>query len=129
MPPERRRRRDAEDEVEDIGAAEVDCLGRAIMTIGAQQNFCTGPIGADGAQQATQEALGLLSTGALGRPQHGGDEAAGAVKYDDRRKAVFVMMRVEEAQLLAAVDGVEGVVDVERDALGDALERLAIEID
>jgi hypothetical protein len=34
--------------------------------------------------------------GALGRPQHGGDEAAGAVKHEDRLKAVFVMMGVEE---------------------------------
>jgi hypothetical protein len=38
-------------------------------------------------------------------------------------KTIFVMMRVEEAELLAAVDSVEGVVDVERDALWNALER------
>jgi hypothetical protein len=78
---------DAEDEVEAIGAAEVDCLGRAIMAVGAQQ--------------AAQEALGLLPAGALCRPQHGGDEAAGAVEHDDRLKTIFVMMRVEKAELLA----------------------------
>ena len=64
---------------------------------GAQQNFRPRPIGADGAQQAAQEALGLLSAGAPRRPQHGGDEAAGAVEHDDRLKTIFVVMRVEEA--------------------------------
>jgi hypothetical protein len=38
-------------------------------------------------------------------------------------------MRVEEAQLPAAVHGVEGVVDIERDPLRDLAERLAIEVD
>jgi len=39
------------------------------------------------------------------------------------------MMRLEEAELLASMDGVESVVDVERDALWNSMERLAIEID
>ena len=50
MRSQRRRRGDAEDEVEAIGAAEVDRLGRAIMAVGAQQNFRSRPIGADAAQ-------------------------------------------------------------------------------
>ena len=37
-------------------------------------------------------------------------------------------MRIEQPQLLAAVDGVEHVVDVEGDALGDLRERFAIEV-
>ena len=38
-------------------------------------------------------------------------------------------MGVEQPQLLAAVNRVEGVVDVERDPLGNLAERRAIEID
>ena len=37
-------------------------------------------------------------------------KAALAVEHDDRLKAVFVVMRVEQPQLLAAVHRVEGVV-------------------
>ena len=45
------------------------------------------------------------------------------------RQPVFVIMGVEQPKLLAAVDGVEGVVDVERDPLRHPPERGAIEID
>jgi hypothetical protein len=61
MAAQRRRRRDAEDEVEAVLAAEVDGFRRAVMTVGAQQDFRLRPMGADGAQQTTQKAFGLLS--------------------------------------------------------------------
>ncbi len=38
-------------------------------------------------------------------------------------------MGVEQRQLLAAMDGIGGVVDVEHDALGHALEAVAEQID
>ena len=38
-------------------------------------------------------------------------------------------MRIEQPQLLAAMHGVERVVDIENDALGNLSERLAIKID
>ena len=88
-----------------------------------------GPIGADGAQQAAQEGFDLLAAGPFGGTKHGGDEAALAVEHDNRLKSVFVVMRIEQPQLLAAMDGVERVVDVERDAFGNLMEGPAIEID
>jgi hypothetical protein len=65
----------------------------------------------------------------LGRPQDGADEAAFAVEHHDRLEAVFVIMGVEQAQLLAAVYGVEGVVDVENDPLRHLPEGGAVEVD
>ena len=99
------------------------------MAVGAQQDFGARPVGADGAQQPAQEGSGLLAAGPFGGAEDGGDEAARAVEHDDRLKSVFVVMGVEQPQLLAAVNRVEGVVEVERDPLGNLAERRAIEID
>ena len=87
------------------------------------------PVGADRPQQAAQKGADLLAARPLGRAKHGGDEAALAVEDDDRLKAVFVVMGIEQPQLLAAVDRIEGVVDVERDPLRDLAEGVAIKID
>ena len=87
------------------------------------------PVGADGAQQPAQEGFDLLAARPLGGTKHGGDEAALAVEHDDRLKSVFVVMGVEQPQLLAAMDRIERVVDVERDPLGNLVEGRAIEID
>ena len=47
----------------------------------------------------------------------------------DGLKAVLVVMGVEQCQLLAPVDGIRGIVNVEHDALGHALEAVAKQID
>ena len=124
-----RRRRDAEDVIEPVDAAKVERFGAAIMTVSAQRDFCPRPVGADGAQQAAQKRLYFLAARPLGGAQHGGDEAALAVEHDDRLKTVFVVMRVEEPQLLAAMHGVKSVVDVEDDPVWNLVEGLAIKID
>src|SRR5271165_771170 len=102
---------------------------RRNVVVGAQQDLGAGPVGADRAQQPAQEGLDLLAARPLGGTEHGGDETARAVEHDDRLKAVFVIMGVEQPQLLAAVNRVERVVDVERDPLGKLGEGGAIEID
>jgi hypothetical protein len=73
--------------------------------------------------------LDLLAAGPFGGTQDGGDEATVAIEHDNRLKAIFVMVRIEEPQLLAAMHGVEGVVDIENDALGNLSKGLAIKID
>ena len=88
-----------------------------------------GQLAADRPQQAAQEGADLLAARPFGGAKHGGDEAAFAVEHDDRLEAVFVVMRIEQPQLLAAVNRVERVVDIEHDALGNLPERLAIKID
>src|SRR5450631_3921167 len=84
---------------------------------------------ADGAQQAAQEGLDLFAARPFGGAKHGGDEAALAIEHDDWLKAIFIVMGVEQSQLLAAMRRVERVVDIERDAFGNLPERLAIKID
>src|ERR1039458_3927252 len=129
MPTQCGGRRDAQDVIETVGPTPVENLGTAIMTVGAQQDLGLRPVGADCAQQAAQEAADLLASGPFGGTKNGGDEAALAIEHDDRLKAVFVVMRIEQPQLLPAMDRVERVVDVERDPFGNPLEGFAIKID
>src|SRR5512144_2980185 len=57
------------------------------------------------------------------------NEAAVFVQDDDRLEAIVVVMGVEQSQLLAAVDSIEGVVNVEGDPPRHLAKRPAIEID
>src|ERR1019366_9443489 len=83
----------------------------------------------DRPQQAAQEGADLFATRPFGGAKHSCDEAALAVEHDDRLKAIFVVMRIEEPQLLSAMNRIERVVNVERDPFWDLPERLAIKID
>ena len=87
-----------------------------------------GPMSPDRAQQPAKKRLDLLTAGPLGGTKHRGDEPALAVEHDNRLKSVFVVVGVEQPQLLAAVDRIERVVDVERDPFGNRRKGLAIEI-
>ena len=44
------------------------------------------------------------------RTQHSGDETSLAIEQDDGLEAIFVMMSVEQAQLLSTTDSIEGVI-------------------
>jgi hypothetical protein len=129
MAAQRRGRRDAEDEFDAVCPAPVDDLGSAIMAIGTQQDGRLRPVGTDRAQEAAQQGSDLFAVRPLRRTQHGGDETTVAVEHDNRLKAVLVVMGVEETQLLAAMHGVERVVDVEHDPFRHLPEGGAIEID
>src|SRR4051812_18235356 len=67
--------------------------------------------------KAADMAAHLLAGGRLAGPEHDrhGPARRGVVNVD-RQEAVGVVIGVEQRQLLAAVDLVAGVVDVERDA-------------
>src|SRR5271165_5323242 len=121
--------RDAEDVIEAVRPTPVENLGAAVMAVGPEQDLSVGPVGADGAHETAQEGLDFLAAGPFGRPKDGGDVAALAVEHDDRLKAILVIVRVEQPQLLAAMHRVERVVDVERDSFGNFSEGLAIEIE
>jgi hypothetical protein len=60
---------------------------------------------------------------------HGGNDTTLAVEHDDRLEAILVIMSVEQTQLLTAMHGIEGVIDVENDPLGNLVEGRAIKID
>jgi len=99
------------------------------MAVAAQEDLGVRPMGSDRAQHPAEERFDLLAAGSFGGAKHRGDEAALAVEHDDRLKSVFVVMGIEQPQLLAAVDRVERVVDVERDPFGNRRKGLAIQID
>ena len=84
---------------------------------------------ADRADQAAQKGADFDALRPFRRAQQGGDEAALAIEDDDRLKAVFVVIGVEQAQLLAAVHRIEGVVDIQRDPPRYVAERAAPDVD
>jgi hypothetical protein len=55
--------------------------------------------------------------------------ASFAIEHHNRLKTIFVVVSIEEPQLLAAMHRIKRVVDVENDALGNLPKRLAIQID
>jgi hypothetical protein len=87
------------------------------------------PIGPDRPQQTAEEPGDFHAAGALGWPQQGGHEPSIAVEHNDRLETVFVMMSVEQAKLLPAVNGIERVVQIEHNALRHPGVGGAIEID
>ena len=87
-----------------------------------------GPMSPDRAQQPAEKRLDLLTARSFGGTKHRGDETALAVEHDNRLKSVFVVVGVEQPQLLAAVDRIERVANVERDPLGNRRKGLALEI-
>jgi hypothetical protein len=103
----------AEHGVDAVRLAPVEHLRAGIVAVGADQDRHPRPGGADGAHQAAEKGPDLDALRPLRRAQDGGDEAAVGIEDDDRLKPVVVVMGVEQPQLLAAVDRVEGVVDVE----------------
>jgi hypothetical protein len=78
------------------------------MTLGAQQDFHARPVGADRPRQPAQEGLDLLAARTSGGTQSRRDEPSLTVEHDHRLEAVFIVRGVEQRQLLAAVDGVDG---------------------
>ena len=99
------------------------------MAVGTNEDRDLGPMAADRPHQATQKRPDLDALRPLRRAQDGGDKAALAIEDDDRLEAVFVVVGVEQAQLLAAMHRIEGVVDVEDDAPRDLAERAAVDVD
>src|ERR1700733_4364576 len=60
-----------------------------------------------------------LPSGGFARPQDGKDAVAGRrVIYMDRQKAALIVVGIEQRQLLMAMHGVGGVVDIKRDGFG-----------
>lgn len=99
------------------------------MAVGTQHDLHPRPVATDRGDQTPEPAYDLSAARPAGRAQHGGDHTARLIEHHDRLEAILIVMRVEQTQLLAAMYGVEGVVDVERDAARHLMEALAIVID
>jgi hypothetical protein len=129
MPAERAGRGEAEDVVEALRLAPVHDFRAGVMAVGTNEDLDRGPMAADRPHQATEKGADLDALRPLRRAQDGGDEAPLAIEDDDRLEAVFVVMGVEQPQLLAAVHRIEGVVDIQRDPPRHLAKRCAVEID
>ena len=68
----------------------------------------------------------FLAIWRFARAQNGQHTMAGVGIIDvDRQKAAFIVMRIEQRQLLMAMHDIGGVVDIEGDRLGRATVTLA----
>jgi len=108
---------------------QIQHFGCAIMTVSAQQNISPGPMLADFPDQSAQMGGTLASFGAPSRAQYGPDQPAISVKDHDGLEAVFIIVRVEQAQLLVPVDRIEGVVDIQNDLSWCPYKGLAVKTD
>ena len=85
---------------------------------------------ADGAHDVAQHQCHLGATWGLARAQDHRDRLASSGLVDmDRQEAAAVVVGMEQGQLLAAVNAILGVVDVEHDAARHPLEAVAKQLD
>jgi hypothetical protein len=67
MAAQRRRRGNAENEIQSLGAAEVEHLWCAVVAVRADQDLDPRPVAADGTHQAAEESPGFPPAGPLRR--------------------------------------------------------------
>ena len=102
----------------------------AIVAVAPHQDLDVRPMLADADDDVAQDLGYLLARGALAGPQQRQHRLAReAVEDVDRLEAGAVVVRVEECELLLAMHGIVGVVDVEHDCAGRSREAAAVEID
>lgn len=92
------------------------------MGIAAQHDRGARPVRADGIDQAAQPFNDLASAGSAGRTQHGGHHAAVTIEHHDGLEPVFIVVSVEQTELLLTVGGIERVIDVEHDPVRHGAE-------
>ncbi len=89
------------------------------MAIAAHGDFHPRPVAPDATDDVLEDTGRLCSRGPLAGAQEREYRLAGGRLEDvDGLEAIVVIMGVEQRQLLAAVDGVVGIVDAENDAFG-----------
>jgi hypothetical protein len=100
------------------------------MAVAAHDDLDRRPAGADAANDMAQHQRHLGPVRGLAGAQDNGDRLAGhRLVYVDRQKAAAVVVRIKERQLLAAVNPVLGIVDVEQQASRHRLEAVAEQLD
>ena len=102
----------------------------AVVAVAAHQDLDPRPAGADGLDDVAQDQRDLGAAGRLAGAQDHRDRLAGGGLVDvDRQEAAAVVVGVEQGQLLAAVDPILGVVDVEHDPPRHLVEAVAEQLD
>ena len=85
--------------------------------------------GCAGRRPGGAQSRGSPPARSLAGPQQRGDKTALCVEHNDRLKALIVVVGVEQAQLLAAMHAVEGVINIQNNTLRHRSERAAILLD
>ncbi len=105
-------------------------LGGAVMAVAAHRDLDPGPMMTDTRDDMPEDSCRLRAGGPLaGTQQRQHRLGCRRLEDVDGLEAVAVVMGVEQRQLLAAVDRVVGIVDVEHDAFRHAGEAVAEQID
>src|SRR5205823_9696515 len=129
MAPQRHIGGQAQHPIHPVLAAPIEDFRAGVMAVRPQEDLDPGPMGTDRADETAQKGTDLVPARPLARPQQRSHEPPLAVKDDNRLEAIIIVKGVEQAQLLAAMHSVEGVVDIEDYALGHAPERGAVLLD
>src|SRR5271157_3844002 len=118
-----------EDVVHTMLLAPVHGLSPAIMSVATNGDACVRPVQSDTPHQPAQMGAHLLAIWCLPRAQDGQHAMAGVGVIDmNRQEAPFVIMGIEQRQLLMAVHGVCGIVDIECDPLWRSPVTLAPQV-
>ena len=101
----------------------------SIVAVAADQDVDGWPMAADGAHDVAQHQRHLGATWGLARAQDHRDRLAGGGLVDvDRQEAAAVVMGMEQGQLLAAVNPILRIVDVEHDPARHLREAVAEQV-
>ena len=91
-------------------------LGSTEMTIPTKEDIHLWPSGPDVGNQTLQDGYDLFSVGPLSRSKDGRDQFAALPFVDVKgEKTVFVVVAIEQGQLLVAMSGIVGVIGIEND--------------
>src|SRR6202040_4230328 len=114
-----------EDVVDAVVLTPRHRLPPSIVPVATERNSRLVPSRPDVPYQASKMSTHLSAAWGLAGPQHDRHGSALLRVVDvDRQEAAFVIMSVEQRELLMAVDDIAGVVDVQGDGCG--LARIAI---
>ena len=119
--------RQAEHVTQPEAVAQVQNLRGAVVAVGPQQDRGRGPMAADRPDQTPDVGSGLFAGRATCRAQHCTYKTTVTVKDHDGLEAVFIIVGIEQAQLLVTMNGIKGVVDIQHDLSGRVCKRGAIE--
>ena len=100
------------------------------MAVAADRDSGFRPVQPDTPHQTAQLRPHLLATRGLAGAQDGEHAMASLGVVDvDRHEAAFIVMRIEQRQLLMAVNRVGGIVDIQRDCPGGPFAAVAPQVD
>ena len=122
--------REAEDVVDAVLLAPGHGLCAAVVAVSPEDDPGARPVAADAADQMLDEGADLGPRRRLARAQEDRHRLAAFHMVDvNGQEAAGVIMSVEQRELLVAVHGIAGVVDIEGDGGGRGGEGAAEEID